>query len=71
MRLNAGKYHFICPGNNSVKFLFNNNLVENSNEQKILGLISDNKLNFTSHINEFCRKLLRKRELYANCQAII
>ena len=32
-------------------FLFNSNLKENGNEQKILGLIIDNKLNFKSHIN--------------------
>ena len=30
--------------------------MENSNEQKTLGLIIDNKLNFTSHINELCKK---------------
>ena len=40
MVLNAGKCHFICLGNNNENevFLFNNNLMENSNEQKILGL---------------------------------
>ena len=33
-------------------FLFNNILMENSKEQKNLGVIIDNKLNFKSHINE-------------------
>ena len=32
-------------------FLFNNILMENSKEQKNLGVIIDNKLNFKSHIN--------------------
>ena len=38
--------------------LFNNNPMENSNEQKFLILIIDNKLNFKSQINEFCKKNL-------------
>ena len=52
MVLNAGKCHFICLGNNNENevFLFNNNLMENSNKQKILGLTTDNKMNIKSHI---------------------
>ena len=51
MVLNAGKYHFMCLGNNAENkaFLFHNILMENSKEQKILGVIIDNKLNFKSH----------------------
>ena len=33
---------------------------ENSNEQKILGLVIDNKLKFESHINESCKKASQK-----------
>ena len=40
---------------------FNNNiLMENSKEQKILGVIIDNKLNFKSHISELCKKPSQK-----------
>ena len=62
MKLNAGKYHFMCLGNNTKNetFLFHNNLMENSNEQKILGYIIDNKLNFKSHINASCKKASQK-----------
>ena len=51
MVLNAGKCHFMCLGNNTENetFLFHNILMENSKEQKILGVIIDNKLNFKSH----------------------
>ena len=40
MMLDAKKYYFVCIGNNTEykTFLFNINLMENSNEQKILGL---------------------------------
>ena len=62
MVLNAGKHHFVCFENNteSETFLFNNNLIENKNEQKILGLIIDNKLNFKIQINELCQKAFQK-----------
>ena len=41
MVLNAGKCHFMCLGNNTENeaFLFHNILLENSKEQKILGVI--------------------------------
>ena len=54
MKLNAGKYHFMCLGNNTENetFLFHNILMENSKEQKIVGVIIDNKLNFKSYISE-------------------
>ena len=62
MVLNAGKCHFMCLGNNteSETFLFHNILMENSKEQKILGVIIDNKLNFKSHISELCKKVSQK-----------
>ena len=34
--------------------------MENSKEQKILGIILDNKLNFKSHISELCKKAVKK-----------
>ena len=60
--LNAGKCHFMCLGNNTENetFLFHNILIENSKEQKILGVIIDNKLNFKSHISELCKKASQK-----------
>ena len=44
--------------------------MENNKEQKILGIIIDNKLNFKSHISELCKKLLGKLELYLDCLVI-
>ena len=61
MVLNAGKYHFMCLRNNTENetFLFHNILMENSKEQKILGVIID-KLNFKSHISELYKKTSQK-----------
>ena len=41
-------------------FLFHNILMENSKEQKIVGVIIDNKLNFKSYISELCKKASQK-----------
>ena len=62
MVLNAGKYHLMYLGNSTVTktFLFHNILMENSKEQKILGVIIDNKLNVKSHISEICKKASQK-----------
>ena len=45
MELNAGKCHIMCLRNNTENetFLFHNILMENSKEQKFLGVIIDNK----------------------------
>ena len=60
--LNAGKCHFMCLGNNTEDetFLFHSFLMENSKEQKILGVIINNKLNFKGHISELCKKASQK-----------
>ena len=62
MVFNAGKCHFMCPRNNAENeaLLFHNILLENGKKQKILGVIIDNKLNFKSHISEFCKNVYQK-----------
>ena len=62
MVLNAGKCHFMCLGKDSVhKYLtFNNIVMENTEEVKILGITIDNKLSFNSHIKTLCVKASQK-----------
>ena len=64
MVLNVGKCHFMCLGKKTENetLLFNNILIENSKEQKIIGGIIDNNLNFKSQINELCKKASQKIE---------
>ena len=59
---NAGKCHFMCLRNNTENetFLFHNILMNNSKEQKIVGDIIDNKLNFKSYISELCKRPSQK-----------
>ena len=53
MVLTVGKCYFICLGNNTENetFLFYKILMEKK-EQKIIGVVIDNKLNFKSHLSE-------------------
>ena len=60
--LNAGKCHFICLGINTENetFIFKDTIMNNSKEEKILGVIIDNRLTFSSHIRELCKKASQK-----------
>ena len=62
MVLNAEKCHFMCLGKNTEEetFIFNGIVMRNSKEEKILGVIIDNKLSFKSHINDLCKKASKK-----------
>ena len=57
MVLNADKCHFMCLGKNTENetFIFNNFIFDNSNEEKIIGIIVNNNLTCKSHI-----KILRR-----------
>ena len=54
----AGKCHYILIGDNrpSYKTVFNNKEITSSNEEKLLGILSDSKLNFDSDITSLCKK---------------
>ena len=38
------------------KMILNNNEIASSNEEKLLGILLDGKLNFDSHITSLCKK---------------
>ena len=65
MKLNEGKCHLLTCGtiqsNNKIKI--GEAIVEESSEEKLLGVILDKKLNFKSHISNLCKKASQK--LYA------
>ena len=56
----------MCLRNNTENetFLLKNILMENSKEQKILGVIIDNKLNLEVTEVNYVKRLLRKMQLY-------
>ena len=62
MILNPGKCHYIAIGDDDPKqkIILNNNEIASSNEQKLLGILSDSKLNFDAHITSLCKKAGQK-----------
>ena len=57
MLLNQKKCHYMCIGRNikNYKFKFEN-LLSDSKEEVVLGVTTDNKLTFDSHIKNICRR---------------
>ena len=53
---------FYCLGNKTENeaFLLHNILMENSKEQKIVGVINDNKLHFKRHTSQLCKRASQK-----------
>ena len=62
MTLNPGKcYYMVISGRDlSHEIMLNNNKITSSNEEKLLGIFLDRKLNFESHIGSLCRKAGQK-----------
>ena len=60
--LNWGKYHYMVIGSGDLshEILLNNSKNTTSNEEKLLGIFLDSKLNFESHIFSLCRKAGQK-----------
>ena len=60
MVLNADKCHFMCLDKNTENktFIFNEFIVNNNNEEIILGITIDNELTFKSHIKILCKKVV-------------
>ena len=56
--LNPCKCHYIVIGDNDPShiIILNNNEIASSNEEKLLGIILDRKLNFDFHKTAICKK---------------
>ena len=62
MVLNRGKCHYIVIADDdpSHKIILNSNEIASSNEEKLLGILLDSKLNFDSHMTSLCKKAGQK-----------
>ena len=59
---NPDKCHYIVIGHNdpSHKIILNNNEIPSFNEEKLLGILLDSKLNFDSRVTSLCKKSTQK-----------
>ena len=62
MKLNAGKCHLLTFGTNQddIKIKIGEAIVEESSEEKLLGVIMDKNLNFKSHVSNLCKRASQK-----------
>ena len=62
MVLNPDKCHFLILGFNkpSPDFSFENTIIKNVTEEKILGIVTNNDFNFKSHMKKICNKTNQK-----------
>ena len=67
MTLNLGKCHYIVIVSRNLphKIMLNNNKIISFNEEKLLSIFLDRKLNFESHIGSLCRKAGQKLKALA------
>ena len=59
MKLNTDKCHLMVLGRNSNKKVtvnVGNSVIENTEEEKLLGVVIDKQLNFETHISKLCQK---------------
>ena len=58
MILNPDKCYFLTPGfhDAQLNFSYDNIIIKNVSEEKILGITIENKLTFKSHLKNICKK---------------
>ena len=57
MKMNSDKSYLIVLGNRNVEATLNTagSLIKESDEERLLGVTMDKKLNFKSHVNSLCK----------------
>ena len=73
MKLNADKCHLLVAGHKyeSVWAKIGNEKIWESNEEKLLGINIDNKLNFVKHVANICKIANRKLTAIARCSNLL
>ena len=60
MKANADKCHLLITTNEEKSISVGGKKIQNSNSEKLIGVIIDNKLSFTEHLHKICYKTSQK-----------
>ena len=60
MKANAGKCHLLVTTNSAVSANIEEFVINNSNEEKLLGIKIDTKLSLENHVSSLCKKASQK-----------
>ena len=60
MKANPDKCHLLLISDEKCNASAGNHLIENSKQQKLLGVLLDNNLKFEKHVNNLCTKASQK-----------
>ena len=61
LKINPGKCHFlVCNHPKEVSIILENEIINNSNSVKLLGVTIDKKLDFNEHVTGLCKKANQK-----------
>ena len=60
MKANREKCHLLLNSDEKCNASIGNHLIENSKQQKLLGVLLDNNLKFEKHVNNLCTKASQK-----------
>ena len=60
MKANPDKCHFLLNGKGTYKAKIGSHTIESSKQQKLLGVIIDNKLTFEKHLDNLCTRASQK-----------
>ena len=73
MKLNEGKCHLLTFGTiqSNVTIKIEEAIIEESSDEKLLGVIFDKKLNFRSHISSLCRRASQKLHVLARVSTLM
>ena len=56
MKSNPDKCNFICRTSKKVSLVVENKEINNSTQERLLGVKTDSKLSFNTHIDDICKK---------------
>ena len=71
MKANADKCHLLITTNEEKSISIGGKKIQNSNSEKLIGVIIDNKLSFTEHLHKICYKTSQKPNALAWLRSFI